>query len=366
MEYTKKRRGITIREVAARAGVSPMSVSNFINGRTNLMRVETRSRIEQAIAATGYQPNKQARAFRQGKDYSVGMIVVDPSPNFLLEPFIGHVVTGLSMELALEGYACLLQRMEDYDDERALANFARSDALCIFASGPTHKRDRFFEKLSSIGIPLALIEEDQRHPESDTALIRQDDVLGGTLLMEHLLALGARNFLYVRHATTWSLNSAREAGFRAGLKEAGGWLRFETLTCGFGNFDEVRQRLNEWLDAGGSCDAILANNDHVGVAVLNTLSERNIRVPQDIKVTGFGGFELWKHIGPQLTTIVSPAQQLGRCAARVLLNRLAEGSFRQPEWVLPVSLKIGETTVPAIVSPKGDRPENNIPSMSET
>jgi LacI family transcriptional regulator len=284
------------------------------------------------------------------------MIVVDPSPNFLLEPFIGHVVTGLSAELASKGYASLLQGLEHCDDdERTLDNFARSDALCVFPSGPAPKRDRFCAKLSSLGIPLALIEENQRRPDSDTVIIRQDDALGADLLIQHLLALGARRFLYMRPAPVWPSNTVREATFRASLKAARGRFGFETLTCGFGIFDEVCQALHRWLDEGGRCDVILANNDHIGIAVLKALSERGMRVPQDVMVTGFGGFELWKYSSPRLTTIVSPAHQLGQLAARALLERLANGQFSQPEWVLPVSLRIGETTDPAAFPPIGGR-----------
>lgn len=346
MTDASRRSGTTIRDVAKQAGVSPMSVSNFLNGRLDRMREETRQRIAIAIEAAGYRPNPQARGLRQGKDYSVGMIVVDPSPNFLVEPFIGHIVTGLSSELASKGYACLLQGLQSCDaNERTLANFARSDALCVFPSGPAAKRERFYTMLSSLHIPLVLIEESRVSPDSDIAVVRQDDAMGAILLIEHLLPLGARSFLYMRPAPEWPANKAREATFRAKLRKPRAGCKFETLSCGYGNFEEVCRTLHAWFDAGGRCDAILANNDHIGIAALRVLSERSIRVPDNMMVTGFGGFELWNYSSPHLTTITSPAYRVGQLAARSLLDRLMSGRFGQREWVLPVTFKLGETTV---------------------
>lgn len=345
MKRPSKRSTVTIRDVARHASVSPMSVSNFINGRVHLMRNETRQRIEKAIAQLQYRPNSQARGFRQGKDYSVGMIVVDPSPNFLVEPFIGHVVTGLISELASEGYACLLEGLTDCtEDERALKNFARADALCIFPSGPPEIRRRFCARLATLGIPLVVIEENEKLADSDSAIVRQDDAFGAAALVTHLMDLGARDFLYVSPKPVWPANTERENAFRSTLKKSRKKATLQKLTCGFGNFDEVQLAINGWLDAGGRCDAILANNDHIGIAVLRALAMRSIRVPEDMLVTGFGAFELWNYSNPRLTTIVSPAHRLGQTAARALLNRLVTGRFAQREWVLPVTLRAGETT----------------------
>jgi LacI family transcriptional regulator len=345
MREPKKRNSPTIRDVARHAGVSPMSVSNFLNGRLHLMRDDTRARIEVAIKHLGYRPSSQARGFRQGKDYTVGMIVVDPSPNFLVEPFIGHVVTGLSTELSAQGYACLLQGVRNSRlDDATLHTFARSDALCLFPSGPAPQRRRLIAKLASFGIPLVLIEDTVPSDIEDIVCVRQDDAGGAKMLMRHLLDLGARRFLYAAPEPVWPANVARETMFRRMVRKLGSKASFARLDCGFGNFAEVQEALERWLDAGGRCDAILANNDHIGIAVLKALDARGIAVPDDMMVTGFGAFELWNYSSPLLTTVASPAHALGQCAARALLDRLARGSFAQREWVLPMSFRSGETT----------------------
>ena len=313
-----------------------MSVSNYINGRLHLMRDSTRDRIKEAIATLEYRPSSQARGFRQGKDFSVGMIVIDPSPNFLVEPFIGQVVSGLSTKLAAEGYACLLQGIRSCRAEGVDAqNFARSDALCLFPSGPRAARWKLCADLAALRIPIVLIEDHEPPPGLDIAVVRQDDAAGARALIEHLRACQARSFLYVTPKPTWPSNVAREAAFRARLDELGQDIRFEKLTCGFGNFRDVQNAVEQWLDGGGRCDAILGNNDHIGIAVLKTLSARGVQVPDEILVTGFGAFELWNYSSPLLTTISSPAYELGRQAARALLERLGEGKFASANGSFP-------------------------------
>jgi LacI family transcriptional regulator len=335
----------TIRDVALRARVSPMTVSNFTNARFHLMTEETRARIEAAIEALDYRPRLHARSLKLNKDFSVGMIVVDPSPNFLVEPFIGHVVSGLSSELAANGYACLLQGLRSCDEDQAvIRNFTRSDALCVFASGTRAARRAFLCKLAGFGAPIVAIEEDRLFESDDIAIVRQDDAEGARMLVEHLLALGARRFTYIAPAPIWSANATRELTIRRTLRRFREPTQLRKLSCGYGNFDEVRESIAAWLDSGPIGDAIMANNDHIGIAVLKTLAARSIRVPRDIMMTGFNGFEFWNYSDPLLTTVVSPAHGMGQVAARALLERLDSGRFSRREWVLPVAFQQGETT----------------------
>ena len=336
---------VTIRDVAARAGVSPMTVSNFLNARFHEMRADTRERIDHAIRFLDYRPRLHARSLKLNKDFSVGMIVVDPSPNFLVEPFIGHVVSGLSSELAANGYACLLQGLRSCEEaEAVIRNFTRSDALCVFASGKRSARRKFLHRLASLGEPIVAIEEDRPFESKDIAVVRQDDATGASMLVDHLLALGARHFTYITPEPVWSANAVREATIRTQLRRFPEETSLRKLTCGFGNFDEVQNSISAWLTEGPTGEAVMANNDHIGIAVLKTLAGRSVRVPQDIMVTGFNGFEFWNYSNPLLTTIVSPAAGMGSVAARALLERLDKGEFSQREWILPVRFQQGEST----------------------
>ena len=91
----------TVRDVAAAAGVSPMTVSNLINERSGTMRAETRQRIETEIKRLGYRPHATARSLRLAKQLSIGMIIIDEQPHYLADPFTTHIVAGLKQSAQL-------------------------------------------------------------------------------------------------------------------------------------------------------------------------------------------------------------------------------------------------------------------------
>ena len=174
----------TITDVAKLAAVSPMSVSNYLNGRFQRMSEETQVRIRRAIAELGYRPQSAARELRLRKAFSVGMIVVDPSTNFLSDPFIGRVVSGMSAELAQHGYACLLQGLNNgAASDALLSNYSRTDGLCILPSGSTPTRRRLIQSLLRLGEPDGADRRDRAQPSSPDvmAVVRQDDRGGASM-----------------------------------------------------------------------------------------------------------------------------------------------------------------------------------------
>ncbi len=339
----------TITDVAKLAAVSPMSVSNYLNRRFQRMSEETQARIRRAIAELGYRPQSAARELRLRKAFSVGMIVVDPSTNFLSDPFIGRVVSGMSAELARHGYACLLQGLNNgAASDALLSNYSRTDGLCILPSGSTPTRRRLIQSLLRLGEPMVLIEEIERYDSPDVAVVRQDDRGGASMVVRHLLECGARSFAFLTPAPVWPAMIERERGIRATLKAAGTQTSFEKITCGFGVFQDVEQALDQWMAGHKLVDALIGNNDQIGISAARMLARRGIRVPEDIMVTGFNAFELWNYGDPPLTTIVTPPYELGQRSAQLLLQRLETGSFPVREVVLPVSLRVAESTRPIV------------------
>src|SRR5262249_49380748 len=103
------KRAVTLRQVAALAKVSAMTVSNFMNGRFQAMSEETRTRIAETVAKLNYRPHSAGRGLRTSAGLLIGMIVVDESPAFLTDPFITQVISGLSNHLNQHGYGLVLQ-----------------------------------------------------------------------------------------------------------------------------------------------------------------------------------------------------------------------------------------------------------------
>ena len=335
----------TIRDVAAAACVSPMTISNFVNGRAGTMREETAQRIAAEIARLEYRPHSMGRALRTARVFSVGMLIVDERPTFLADAFITQIVAGLTNALSVHGYGLLLQGVPARQFEAATPfNSDRTDGICVFLSGHVPRRREMLERVLALGQPVIAFEETDELSFLDTCIVRQDNAGGSRALGELLWTQGARRFLLLVPSITWPTASGRRAGLTAFLKTKGDAASLQTMSSGSGLFHETQQRLGLWLDTHGLPDAIVAPNDQTGIAAMRLLQVRGVRVPGQVMITGFNGFEFWQYSDPVLTTVRSAAYEMGSRGAEEMIARLSAGCFAEAIVTLPVTLQPGGST----------------------
>lgn len=341
------RKGVTLRQVAAAADVSAMTVSNFMNGRFHTMGAGTRVRIAEAVEQLNYRPHSSGRGLRTAAGLLVGVILVDESPTFLADPFTTQVVAGLSNCLSQHGYGLVVQGLTLREFRSSpLIRDQRTDAFCVMLSGSDPERGEILEVLAGLHQPLVLFQERVPRSVADACGIRQDDRLGGRLLAEHLLGLGAERLLFLAPSLHWPAIAERMAGIRLALEAAGGRPALEVLECADGSFSAARMALSAHVERMGFPDAILGGNDQLGIAGLKVVKEHGLTVAGDVLVTGFNAFEFWRYTDPVLTTVQSPAYAIGARGGAEIIHRLKHGSFRTREIVFPVELRVAQSTVP--------------------
>src|SRR5215212_5937896 len=209
-------RGTTIARVAEEAGVGVGTVSRVLNG-SPAVSADTRRRVLDAIATLDYQPSPVARALSTGRTNTIG--VVAP---FSTQPSVIERLRGVSHALASEGYQLILHDVERPDQRRelfrSLAARGRIDGLLAISLAPTEREARRLERAS---VPIVLL--DRAHPTLPSITI--DDVEGGRMAAEHLLALGHRRiaFLGDEEANLFGFDSSarRRDGFEAALAAGG-------------------------------------------------------------------------------------------------------------------------------------------------
>jgi LacI family transcriptional regulator len=335
----------TLQDVARAARVSLMTVSNVVNGHHNLMRAETLHRVEREIARLGYRPQSNGRSLRQARSQVVGMLILDQSPQYLADPFITHVVAGMSNRLSQSGYGFLLQgTTAEALEEATMLRDARTDAFCLFLHGEPRRRRAILERLVRLGEPMLAFQETIDVPGVDFCRVLQDDHEGGRRLGEHLLARGARRCVMVVPELRWPAVHRRIVGVRAALRETEVGASLRVVRCGGAHFVHTQAALAAEIKRHGVPDAVLAANDHMAVAALRVLLAHGLEVPGDVLVTGFNGFEFWQFTDPVLTTVFSPAYEMGERGATALLERLERGDFAERRVLLPVELSIGGST----------------------
>lgn len=359
MEHDKKRKGdgagetasparrkrTTLRDVAEAAGVSPMTVSNVINGKLRYVSEETRRRVIKAMQTLDYRLLSSGRNLRLGKRQAVGVIIVDESPNFLSHPFISRMVSGVCSVLNLNGYAMMVQgiRPEEFANIFALRR-ADVDGYCIRLHGSTERRAEMLAVLDRLDEPVVLVQESLAVQGPDRCVVRQDDYGGSRMVADHLAARGVKRIVVAVPRFSGPMTEARLAGLRDGFQAARRSVAIELVVCDLNTYEHAYAALSHTLGSPPLPDAVVGINDELALAALRVLQDRKVDVPGDILVAGFNGFNPLGYTRPDLTTVVSSATELGATAARSLLQHFQTGAFDGAETVLPVTFRMGQST----------------------
>jgi LacI family transcriptional regulator len=314
-----------------------MTVSNVLNNRSGQVGVELRKRVLAACEKLGYRPHGGAQLLRSNRHMAIGVIIVDPSRYYLSDPFTAAVLAGLTDELRKHGYSVVLHGAA-HDDIASLPLLQRigSDGICLFPSGTPAMRRVLLDQAARLGQPVVLIQDDNLDSVGDVFAVTQDDLGGGAELARHLFARPSQQAVILLPELAWPAMERREAGVRTHLARLDQAPEFHVVRCGDESFDATQAAFAEHCKSHGEPDVVIGGNDRMAIAVLKWLMERHRRVPEDVRVTGFNGFDFWRYVTPELTTVRSPAFQLGEVAAQAMVHRLQHGSFSARSLTLPV------------------------------
>jgi DNA-binding LacI/PurR family transcriptional regulator len=340
-----KRKRATIRDVAAAAGVSPMTVSNVINGKLRFVSEDTRRRVLNEMEQLDYRLLSSGRNLRLGNRQAVGVVIVDESPNFLSHPFISRMVSGLCGALNLNGYAMMVQgiRPEEFANTFALRR-ADADGYCIRLHGSNEVRTEMLQVLDRLDEPVVLVQETLPVSRGDRCVVRQDDYGGGRMIADHLAARGVERLVVVIPRFSGPMTDARLKGLRDGFGATRRDVAIELVVCDFNSYEHAYAALSGSFASSGLPDAVIGVNDELAMAALRVLQDRETPVPGKVIVAGFNGFNPPGYTQPDLTTVVSCPTELGTTAARSLLRYIEGGRFEQTEIVLPVTFRMGQST----------------------
>ncbi|TDB76933.1 LacI family DNA-binding transcriptional regulator [Micromonospora sp. KC723] len=320
----------SIKEVARHAGVSLGTVSNVLN-RPNRVAPATRQRVLDAIAELGYVRNDSARQLRAGHSRTIAIVVLD-----VANPFFTDVVRGAEQVVEEAGAMLVVCNSgEDRARERRhleLLEEQRVRGVLITPVGHGGQPD--LERLHNRGIPVVLV--DRESGRANCCSVAVDDVLGGRLAMEHLLEQGHRRVAYLGGPFSIPQVADRHAGAAAALAAHGdtGELRVaptDTLTVSAGRRAAaelvtlpVRQRPT----------AVFCANDLIALGVLQELTTRGLRVPDDVAIVGYDDIEFAGAAAVPLSSVRQPREQLGRTAAQLLLEEAETGATHRHRHVV--------------------------------
>ena len=325
----------TLQDVAALAGVTSITVSRFLR-EPAVVAEATAARIRQALADTGYVPNRQAGHLASGGSAVVAALV----PN-LAQSIFAETVQGLSDGLHAAGHELLLG-CTDYSMEReesqlrALLGWGPG---AIVVTGRHHSRGALtlLRNARAAGTPVIEL-WDQRPQPGGFTQVGFDHAEVGHAMAEHLLGLGHRRLAYVDSGVIEDVRAhERSDGFALRLRAAQAQLI--ALTANTGDpFDAGRQALQAIRARPGPAPTAIAfANDQLACGALLEAQRLGLAVPRKLALMGFGDFSIGRQLTPSLSTIRPPRYDIGLQAAQALLQALADGRdapHRPLAWLL--------------------------------
>jgi LacI family transcriptional regulator len=303
-------RRATVRDIAARSGVSIATVSRVLNGHPSVSP-HTRQLVDAAIG----ELDAQARGSGAGAVY-----LRCPYP---LSDYFGLIVSSIAETVELHGRTLILNAGEAAQRKPVLATLpARpgiSGAIVILPPEPSED----LLALRARGFPFVVVDPRTPMPR-DIAAVSAAHFAGARSATSHLTALGHRRIGLIAGPHNWLASESRQAGHSSALADVGvlpdpALTRSGEATTAFGH-----QAAGELLDLAGRPTALICFNDKAAVGALAAATHRGLRVPRDLSIAGFDDIDLAKATTPALTTVRQPLQEMGRMAVSLLI-RLLEG-----------------------------------------
>lgn len=340
--------GVTLEEVAKRAGVSTATVSRVLNGTVSV-RESTRRRVLAAAQALNYFPNIHASALASGRSRMLGVVVSSVDNPFFLDIF-------RAMEAAATeaGYSLVLEQTSYQADrlEKSLISLQglRLAGVAVIAS---EVERRLLDDLARRNLPVVVY--DSAHPAAHIRSIRVRYEVGMRRAIEYLQSLRHRRMAFVGHHAGLTPLQERKQTFIDAMQRYASAAEYATA-----EHEDTpqggRQATAALLDSGFRPTAILCVNDFMAIGVLRELRERGLRVPEDVSVTGFDNITLSEFTVPALTTLDIPRWRIGRMSFEALVNHSGAARFA-PDTVIEPELVLRGSTGPAPAMRNG-RPKN--------
>ncbi len=309
-------RAVTLRDVARLAEVSTATASKALNGRPDV-NPGTRARVLAAAERLSFSPNAMARGLSAGRSGTVGLLTSDLEGRFSLPILMGAEDAFGADRTSLFLCDARGDAIREQHHLRALLS-RQVDGLIVVGARPDSRR--------SLGPNLPVPVVYAYSPSQDAAdlSIVCDNVAGGRLAVDHLLACGRTRIAHITGDPGYGASHDRARGARDRLAEAG--LELVGDGVWFGSWTESwgRRATRLLLEQTRELDAVFAGSDQIARGVLDVLQEEGLRVPEDVQVIGFDNWEVIAgESRPALSTVDMQLEALGRRAAQSLTAAIA-------------------------------------------
>jgi LacI family transcriptional regulator, galactose operon repressor len=326
---------ITIRDVAAQAGVSVATVSKVINRRYGVA-TDTCARVQAVIDELGYEASLVAQSLRNRRTNVIGILVAD------LEPFSTELLKGAADAVRDSGFELVIYSVGGHASDRAgwerrylsrLSGTLLDGAVLVT---PTIVNVNY-------GAPIVAI--DPHTGDSDLPTVSSDNLRGARLATRHLLELGHRRIAMLTGRPDLQSAQHREQGYREEMTAAGG--RADESLMLVGDYDAAVSLAKARELLSGPCPptAVFAANDVSAIATIEAAAAVGLRVPEDLSVVGFDNLPESALCSPPLTTVDQPIRLMGERSIELLLRLIRGDAVDTTHITLATDLVVRKSTM---------------------
>ncbi|WP_339840238.1 LacI family DNA-binding transcriptional regulator [uncultured Maribacter sp.] len=305
----------TLKDIANVLSISTAAVSKALNDDTRIS-VKTKKAVKQVAKELNYQPNHLASALRKGKSNLVGVIV--PRTN---SSFFSSVVENMEEVLNKAGYNIIItQSNESFEKEcKNIDTLLYTQVDGIIASMANETVDlSYYEKIKSNGIPLILFDRGENDLNVDYVGINDYD--SSHMIIEHLVAKGCKRIAHIGGYRRTRIFNNRIRGYIDAIKKHDLPHDDELLIESSLTLEDGRRQMEKLLALKNRPDAVYVASDYAALGALQILKEKDIKVPEEIKLVGFGNEPFTSLVTPSITSVSQHSEQIGRLAAETFLS----------------------------------------------
>jgi LacI family transcriptional regulator len=335
-----RKKNVTIKDVALKAGVSFKTVSNVVNN-PSIVKLFTRKRVLQVIRDLDYRPSAAARALVTHSRRLISLIISD-----VTNPAYPEMIEVIAWLARQKGFMLLLCNTgRDPDEENNyldLISEQQADGVIIACSNIDSNSA---DILTKRGIKVVLF--NRRPFKYSVHYVGVDNEGGGYAATNHLIKMGHRHIAFIRGAIKASTSFEREQGYRRALSDNSIPVDESLIVLGDYRAEEVSRVSTELLKREDRPSAIFAANDVMALAAIDTANQSGLRVPEDLAIIGFDDIPIASNSMVGLSTVRSNIRSLAEEAAKLLFELIENAEHPYPippvEKILPVSLQIRRT-----------------------
>ena len=316
---------MTLKDIAEKAGVSMMTVSNVINGKHNRVSAKTIEKVNQIIKECDYIPNLSARSLTNKTSKIIGIVISINKPEdaelYMENPYVSTMIGAIENELRDNGYYTMVRSVTHTEDlDLLLRNWNIDGVIFLYPDS----KELFHNFLSAAPCPIAIFDNSRNY--DGVINICSDDNKGLYLSTKYVINRGHSHIAFVADYEGNPLLTERLNGYKRALEESNIPFRPEYVFSYSPSYEGGIAAGKKIASLSGSVSAVVTTADICAAGIIEGARLSGFRVPIDLSVVGYDNLQLCQYISPKLTSISQNVRQKALLATRLLLEQIHTGN----------------------------------------